>query len=142
MKNFKFYYNWLIAVMVAMIATGIYMAFFNQSEFFIFRYIVNTPFWGIGKEPDIAALHFQGFIYGLTGAVMIAWCSLMLMVIKHAFKKQQLWAWQAILVSVLAWFQIDEIVSIYYKVYLNAIFNLLLLLLIIIPLMLSRKYFK
>ena len=141
MKNFKFYYNWLNAVMVAMIATGAYMAFFNQSDSFIFNSIVNTPFWGSGNEPDMAARNFQGFIYGLTGAVMIAWCTLMLMVINNAFKKQQLWAWKAFLISVLAWFPIDEIISIYYKVYLNAVFNLLLLLIIIIPLMLTRKYF-
>ena len=84
------------------------------------------PFYG-SQIPDATTLRLLGFVYGVLGAVMLSWSLLFAVLFWHAHKQQLAWAWWAAIVSVLAWFGLDESFSLYFGVNLNALGNLLLL---------------
>ncbi len=58
---------------------------------------------------------------------------------RYPFRRRERWAWNGLLVGLLVWFLVDTLITLKYQVYFNVIFNVGLLVLILVPLVLTRK---
>ena len=143
MNRFKLCVVWLKIVSVLFSAFGVAIAFFNQTALFqrAFGNQINPVFWGDAVLPQEALL-FQRWSYGLLGATCVLVGILIFCVVHNAFAKKERWARNTLLLGVLAWFLIDEPLSLYFGVYFNAAFNLVLLVAVLVPLLLSWQEFK
>lgn len=122
---------------------GLSLALFNQTSFFdlLFNNNINPVFWGDMKVSS-EVIHFQQWVYGVMGATCAGWGVIIYFIVNNAFKKKEIWAWNSILVGIIMWFIFDESISLYFKVYFNAIFNLALIISIFLPLIFTRCYFR
>jgi hypothetical protein len=140
-RQFAFWQRWLMGVGVIIVAFGLFMAFFNQTPVFnLFNRQVNPVFWGTGMAP-VEAGRFQNWAYGVLGATMAGWGVFFLFLAGQAFRRRERWAWNAILAGVLLWFVVDEYISVASGVYFNAAFNLVIVVLIGLPLIFTRRLF-
>jgi len=142
MNSFSFWQRWLLIVSKIISLFGIYMALFNRT--FLFNFLlndkVNTAFF---KPPGISSelITFQKWIYGVLGATVFGWGIFLSFIAHYPFKRKEKWAWNCFLTGIMCWFVVDTSISVYFNVIINAIFNTVLFIGIIIPLFFSRKYF-
>ena len=66
----------------------------------------------------------------------------MVVLVYKAYAARERWSWYAIAAGLIAWYVLDSGVSAYFEVWFNVIFNSLILLLVLIPLVASYKYLK
>lgn len=141
MKKFNFWQMWLFIVSIFLVVFGLFMAFFNQSaimDFFINDY-VNPAFWK-NKIPEEAS-QFQSFIYAVLGATICGWGVIQAFIVHYPFKKKERWSWNALTTGIILWFLIDTSLSAYFNVTYNVILNSVIFLLIVVPLLYTKKYF-
>jgi hypothetical protein len=141
-SNFGFWQKWLFGFGIYVIVFGLMMAFFSQSRLMdiVFNDQINPTFWD-SMGPSAAALEFQAFIYGVLGATMAGWGIFIAFIAHHPFKAKELWAWNCIATGMIVWFVVDTFVSIRFGVGFNVIVNTIFLLLVLLPLILTRKHF-
>lgn len=143
MGRFSFWVVWLQVVSVVFILFGVCLALFNQSDAFniLFNNQINIIFFGMS---DITSelKSFQQWIYGLLGATCVLVGILILFIVKYAFAKKENWSRYCIFTGIVGWFILDEFISLYFAVYVNAIFNLILLIVIILPLLCTKNHFN
>lgn len=143
MRKFSMWVVWLNIVCIIFVLFGLSLALFNQTSFFnfLFNNNINPVFWG-DMELSSEILHFQQWVYGVMGATCAGWGIIIYFIVNNAFKKKEIWAWNSILVGIIMWFVFDESISLYFKVYFNAIFNVALIISIFLPLIFTRRYFR
>lgn len=141
MNKFNLYKKWLIIDSVLLIFVGLYITFLKETRLFLFDDFINRYFWDEQEIPLEGSIRFLNFLYSLFGVVMIIWGIMMYFLVRHPFSKKEKWAWNVLMISILVWFPIDEFYSLFYGVYFNSIFNIPFLLMILIPLLLSRRAF-
>ncbi len=141
MERFTFWQRWLFIVGLIVTAFGILLAFFNRTILFeLFNTRIDPVFWGSVNVPQ-NTVAFQRWINGVLGGV-VAECGMFLsFVAYYPFKRKEKWAWNSVLAALFIWFFIDTPISLYFKVYSNALFNLALFVAILLPLIFTRKYF-
>ncbi|MFQ5611946.1 MAG: hypothetical protein ACE5H9_07405 [Anaerolineae bacterium] len=141
--KFLFWQRWLVVVSLALTAFGLFMAFFNRTPLFnlLFNHQIDPVFWGSAEVPPGAAA-FQGWIYGVLGAVIAGWGTFLIFIAAHPFKQREKWAWNCILAGLLVWYVIDTFISLQFKVVFNAILNTALFIPMILPLVFTRKDFE
>ena len=125
------------------IGVGILVAFAGNSIFFELHNHYTKAIFFDGKEfsPDILA--FKNWIFGVIGGTIVGFHVLMVMISQNAFKKKEIWAYKAMWFGLLSWFIIDRGISIYYGAIHNVIIiNIVALILIGIPLVMTRNEFK
>jgi hypothetical protein len=140
MNQFMFFVRRLLLVSVIITLFGIGLAVFKNT---LLSFLVNDlfcpTFWP-NTITDEGTARFKNLILSLCGAMMTTWGILLFGIINNAFKKRELWAWNTVFLSTCAWFTIDEFFSVYYHVWLNAIGNVPLLIMLIVPLVMTRKF--
>jgi hypothetical protein len=143
MGSFTFWQKWLFIVSLIFALFGFFMAFFNQTlPFdFLFNNQINPVFWRSVQIP-IQALNFQQWIYGVLGATCVLVGIFLLYLIHYPFHKREIWVWKCISFGFTLWFFIDTSISLYSGVIFNAVFNVLLYVVFIGPMLMCRKYFK
>lgn len=143
MKRFIFWQSWLFVTSIIIITFGIAMAFANQSIVFniLFNQQINPLFWGTNKI-SAETIAFQRFVYGVLGATMTGWGIFLAFIIQTPFRKHQSWAWNCIALGMLMWFSMDTFISITSGVLFNAIFNTIIFMAILFPLIFTRKTFQ
>jgi hypothetical protein len=134
----QFWQRWLVGVSLILIIGGVLMAFLAQ---FATLEPLDIPFWEHESDITDAMRDYQGFSTGLLGALMASWGVMMLAISWIPFKKGELWAWNTLAAATAMWFVIDEGFSLYYGVYFNALGNLVLLVLLVIPLAATYRSF-
>jgi hypothetical protein len=141
-NNFNFWQKWLLFVGIYLVAFGLYLTFFNQSSLmnFLFNQQIDTTFWTAAELPE-DALKFQGWIYGVLGAVIAGWGTLIVFWAKYPFKTREKWAWYGLAFGIGIWYCADTVVSLIYGVSFNVIFNTVMLFLLGNPLIFTKKYF-
>ena len=142
MNSFSFWQKWLLIVSIIISLFGIYIALFNQTLWFnlLLNDKVNTTFFSApGISNDV--ITFQKWIYGVLGATVFGWGIFLSFIAHYPFKRKEKWAWNCFLIGIICWFVLDTSISVYFGVIVNAIFNTVLFLGIIIPLVFSRKHF-
>ena len=55
---------------------------------------------------------------------MSGWGIFLTFITHYSFRNREKWAWNCILVGTLAWFILDTSLSLYHKVYINALSNM------------------
>lgn len=140
-SRFVFWQRWLVVASDLVILFGLFMTFFHRTVLFEpFHAQIDAVFWNTAVSPEAAA--FQGWAYGLMGAVMVGWGIVLFSLAYIPFKQQQKWAWNTLFYGLLAWFVLDTAVSLQYGVVFNALVNTLFLALFLLPLFFTRKSFS
>ena len=139
MELSKFWRYWLIFVSLFIIVFGLVMSLFNTTIVFaFFNSQINPAFWGINPVPGPAQA-FQAWVYGAWGATVMGWGITMFFIAYFPFRRNERWAWNCVLVSVLFWYLLDTGISWWFGVIINVIFNTGILVLVVIPLLFTRK---
>lgn len=112
----------------------------NTPLFALLNDPVNEAMWG-GLPPE-EGVAMRGFDYGMLGATMAGWGLTLWFVVAIPFRQRHVWAWNAVLFSVLLWFVVNTAVSTYYGIWSNAVFNTFILVLMVVPLWKLRGEFK
>ena len=143
MGEFVFWQRWLFVVSVVIVLFGLALAFLNQTPVFdlAFNNQIDPVFWS-SSELIAEMRAFQKWIYGVLGATVAGWGIFMAFVAEHPFKRRERWAWNCLGLGLLIWFLVDTGISLYFKVYFNAMFNTVLFLAGLIPLVFSRSEFR
>jgi hypothetical protein len=141
MERFNFWYRWPLVISFVIVIFGFFMAIFNQSPLFdLFNQQIDPVFWD-GNASQSAYAQFQGWVYGVLGSTMSGWGLMLFFVVRYSFQRREEWAWNAIAISLGFWYLLDTGISLYFGVHFNAVFNTLLLIVVLIPLGFSRKFF-
>lgn len=139
MKKVEFYTRWLSVLSIIISIAGFAMAFLKDSILLeILNSLFNPIFWP-KNTMDEGTIQFKYFTISLLGALMAMWGAMLFGIVRNAFRKNELWAWNTILISTLIWFSIDEFFSIYCRFWANALGNLVLFIALVFPLIMTRK---
>ncbi len=144
MQISTFWTRWLLVVCGIMFLFGLILVFAPSLilESFGSRYY--NQFFGhedVFSTLTSAEISFQHFVYGIMGAVIMAWISLIIGLITIPFRRGEAWAWKLITVSVLIWFEGDSYVSIVTGFPLHALANVGFLVLMVLPLIATYRQF-
>ncbi len=141
MTSFSFWQKWLLIVSLAVSVFGVTMALLSGTSLFaLFNRQIDPAFWGTNAVGD-SAKQFQQWIYGVWGATIAGWGIVLTYIAHHPFNRKERWSWSCLVLGLLVWFVLDTSLSVFYKVYFNAAFNTILLVLAGLPLMFTRKEF-
>ena len=142
MKQFNFWQKWLLFVGIYLVFFGLFLTFFSQSGLmnFLFNQHIDPTFWTTSELPD-NAFKFQGWIYGVLGAVVAGWGTLIAFWAHYPFKTLERWAWNGLALGTVIWYIPDTAISAMYGVTFNVVFNTLLFLILVLPLASTRKHF-
>jgi hypothetical protein len=142
MTRFTFWQRWLFILSLIIITFGLAMAWLNDSALFeLLNRQVDPVFWGAQPLPQ-EAIVFRGWTYGVIGATMAGWGVFIAFLAQVPFRRRERWAWNCMTIGILAWFLPDTAISLAAGVIFNAVFNSLLLALVALPLIFTRKDFK
>ncbi len=141
-KHFRFWQKWLTYANAAIVVIGLLIALAGDS--FLFaphnHYTREVFFEGASLPPGTAA--FKKWLFGIIGATIVGFHTLMIMISENAFKKQEKWAYFALWYGLISWFILDSFISLYYGALYNVVLiNLSALFLLAPPLVATRKYF-
>ncbi len=141
--SFDFWTRWLLVVAIFLVIFGLALAFLNQSLFFevLFNSNVDPVFWDTAFLPQ-AAREFQRWAYGVLGATVAGWGVCLAFLAHYPFRRKEVWAWNCMLAGILVWYLPDTILSMRSGVVFNAVFNTLLLILVCLPLAVTRRTFS
>jgi hypothetical protein len=140
--QFRLWQRWLWVVTVLITLFGIGMALSSATAPFEWGdQQINAVFW---PDPQVTGptADFQHWIYGVLGATMAGWGCCMIFIVSYPFKAREPWAWNCITTGVLLWFLIDTPVSLYFQVYFNVALNTVILVVVFLPLALTRRHFR
>jgi hypothetical protein len=141
-RKFHFWQKWLSYANVLTILVGVLVAFAGNSIFFEMHndYTNDVFFNSTELEPEVIKL--KKWLFGIIGATIIGFHILMVMISENSFKKKEPWAYKAMWFGLLSWFIIDSGISFYYGAIHNIVLiNLVALILIGLPLIMTRKVF-
>lgn len=142
-KRFLFWQKWLTWANVLTIIVGLLVAFAGNSIFFELHngYTQEVFFAGAILTPNELAL--KNWLFGIIGGTIVGFHWLMVMLSEYPFKRKEVWAYRAMWGGLLSWFLIDSGISWYYGAIHNIVLiNLIALLLIGLPLLMTRKAFR
>jgi hypothetical protein len=108
--------------------------------FDVFRTQIDPVFSGAGELTG-GTLLFQQWIYGVLGATMAGWGVCIAFIAAVPFKRKEKWVWNCLALAVSLWFVIDMFLSWRFGALFNVVFNVLVFLAAMVPLLFSRKYF-
>lgn len=142
-SKFSFWQKWLTWTNIITVIVGLLAAFAGNSIFFeTYNSFTNEVFFQ-GNEMQGELLNFKNWLFGIIGRTIVGYHILMIMISENAFKNKEPWAYHALWFALLSWFVIDSGISIYYGAIHNLIMiNLVALVLIALPLIMTRKEFK
>jgi len=142
MRRFNFWRIWLFIVAVVITVFGVLMAFLNQTAVFaIFNREINVVFWPNG-EVGRELPQFQSWVYGVWGATVAGMGIFAAYVAHYPFARREKWARQCLAAGTVVWYVLDTYISLASGVVFNALFNTLVFLLIVAPLVFTWRDFE
>lgn len=141
-QRFRFWQKWLTYANVLTVGVGLLVAFAGNSVFFGIHNDFSREVFFQGQAFPPEVIPFKNWLFGIIGGTIVGFHLLMIMISENAFKQRAPWAWRAMWYGLLSWFVIDSSISFYYGAIHNVVLiNLVALLLIGIPLVMTRKVF-
>ena len=142
MKTFTFWQRWLFVFSLVVIIFGMGIALLNRTALFaVFNSQVDPVFWGVDPLPT-GVDQFQGWTYGVLGAAMAGWGVTLAFIAQAPFRNREKWAWNALALGLSLWYVTDTTLSLYFGVVFNAIFNTVIFILALLPLLFTRREFQ
>ena len=142
-KKFKFWQKWLTYANVMTVGVGILVAFAGNSFVFEIHNDYTKEVFLNSNEFHPNILRLKNWLFGIIGGTIVGYHILMIMMSENSFKRKELWAYKAMWFGLIPWFCIDSGISIYYGAIHNVIIiNLVALILIGLPLIMTRKVFR
>jgi hypothetical protein len=136
----NFWKNYLVFIGFSLIGMGLYVTFFKNTPLFaLFGNLIDPVFW-TNEVATEGTRQFKGFIYSFSGTYVLMWGINFLFLSRYALIPGNKWAWNCMTLTTILWFTIMVPFSFYYKVYYNAIGDILFFILIAIPMLKIRKY--
>ncbi|MCB9231026.1 MAG: hypothetical protein H6581_05165 [Bacteroidia bacterium] len=142
-KQFSFWQTWLTYANVMTVGVGLLAAFAGNSFFFDLHndYTREVFFQGNDFSPEVLTL--KNWLFGIIGGTIVGFHLLMIMISENAFKRKEPWAYKALWMGLLSWFVIDSGLSTWYGAIHNVvIINFVALILIGVPLIMTRRAFS
>lgn len=131
---FHFWRKWLLAVIVIMGLFGALLVIWGPIALpKFFGMALYKPFMIHGKAP-LNLNQFDSWIFGVLGATLMGWATMMGFIVLVPFRRKEPWAWYCLLIGILTWFLPDTAISLYHGVWANAAFNCVALGLLLAPL--------
>lgn len=141
-STFKFWTQWLIIANIMTIIVGLLAAFAGNSIFFESYNTQTEAVFFEGQILSSETLALKNWLFGIIGGSIVGFHLLMIFIIKNAFAKREKWAYNALWIGLLSWFIIDSSITTHYKAYHNLyLINFVALILIGLPLVMTRRYF-
>lgn len=142
MTRFRFWQQWLLWVSGSMVVFSVILALFTPSVVLpVYHTAVNHVIWGGPDLPESSRV-LHGFLFGVLGATMASQALLQAFIAAGPFARKEPWSWWAITLGMAIWFPLDTALSLAWGVWPNAVFNLLALLAIALPLALTAGDFR
>lgn len=142
-KTFNFWRKWLTYANIMTIGVGLLCAFGGNSFVFEMHNNYTKEVFFSGSEFTPEVLELKNWLFGIIGGTIVGFHILMVMISENAFKKKEKWAYRALWFAMISWFCIDSGISIFYGALHNVVLiNLVALVLICIPLIMTRKSFN
>jgi hypothetical protein len=142
-SKFNFWQKWLTWANILTVMVGLFAAFAGNSIFFEAHNSFTEKVFFQGSKLDGELLNLKNWLFGIIGGTIVGYHILMIMISENAFKKKEPWAYKALWFALLSWFLIDSGISYYYGAIHNIVMiNLVALVLIGLPLIMTRKVFK
>ncbi len=133
--------TWLKIVGFGLVLFGTVMTFFNSTPVFsVFNQGIDPVFWKAGL-PDEGTRAFHTWVYGAWGATIAGWGISLLLILYNAFSRKERWAWYAIGAGLVVWYVLDTGISAYFGVTFNVIFNTIIMVIVIVPLAATYRWF-
>ncbi len=112
-------------------------------------FLVEIPVFNIYLQHLVHAFKLENkttgveirFLVGLLGPTIASWGILFLFAINTGFSNPNPRAWWFIVIACVVWAPYDSWISLNYGVYLNAIFNCIVFVCIMIPMLMVKKVF-
>lgn len=142
-KQFNFWQKWLLGANVMTLCVGLLVAFWGNSIFMELHNSYTKDVYFNGQEFPPNVLLLKNWLWGIIGGTIVGFHTLMIFIIVYPFKNRERWSYIAMWTALISWFVIDSSISWYYGAIHNVvIINLVALVLIGIPLIMTGKYFK
>lgn len=139
MESFNFWQKWLVIIgIISMGMSAILMlpAMFNAELSYI-----SSAFWKSGVVP-LEAQEFYNWVFGVYAAMGTAWALFIVFVAYSPFKRKEKWSWYCLFSCISVWFVIDTAFSLSFGFNENAINNGLLYVLLMLPLIFTKREFS
>lgn len=142
-SHFSFWQRWLTWANVITVMVGLLVAFAGNSIFFELHNTYTQEVFFEGQEITSELLLLKNWLFGIIGGTIVGFHILMIFISENSFQNKEPWAYYAMWLGLLSWFIIDSSISIYYGALYNVLLiNLIALILIGLPLIMTRKYFS
>lgn len=142
MKHFDFWVKWLIGANVMTVIVGLIVAFAGNSFFFSYHNSQTEILFFDRNELAQNELYFKNWLFGIIGGTIVGFHILMIFIANNAYRKREKWAYWAMWSGLLSWFVIDSSISTFYGAVYNVyLINIVALVLIGLPLIMTRKEF-
>jgi hypothetical protein len=116
----------VFGVVVALAGAG-FTVFSGSTAFDFINRLFDPIFWSAGHAPDAAATAFRAWVYGAWGASLAGWGITIAALALVPIRGGERWAWWTVALSTIAWFVLDEGVSVAHGVWPNIVLNAVLL---------------
>jgi hypothetical protein len=142
MKNFLFWQRWLFVFSLVVVIFGLGMALLNRTPFFaLFHSQVNPIFWRTNPLP-VGVDSFQGWIYGVLGATMAGWGVFLAFIVRYPLLNRERWDWNALTLGLSLWYLTDTAISLYFGEVFNGLFNTVIFIFALFPLLFKHQEFS
>lgn len=141
-KEFTFWQRCLTLTNVFALLVGVLTAFAGNSFVFNIHNEQTKIVFFNGSDFSNQELLLKNWLFGIIGGTIVGFHILMILISENAFKKKERWAYNSMWLGLLSWFIIDSSISVYYGAFHNLwIINIPALIMISIPLLVTRKVF-
>lgn len=142
-QQFNFWQKWLLYANVMTLCVGLIVAFWGNGIIMDLHNSYTKDVYFNGQEFPPNVLLMKNWLWGIIGGTIVGFHTLMIFIIIYPFKNRERWSYVAMWTALMSWFIIDSSISWYFGAIHNVvIINLVALVLIGIPLVMTSKYFK
>ncbi|HKK10268.1 MAG TPA: hypothetical protein VJ939_05495 [Bacteroidales bacterium] len=142
MKNFAFWKNSLITVNLVTIGIGLLIAFAGNSFLFEIHNDGTYQTFFDGNAPSEKMMAFKDWLFGIIGATIVGFHTLIVYIAKYPFTRKEKWARNAIAMAMTTWFILDSALSISFGAFYNVyLINIPSYVLIMLPVIMTWKSF-
>lgn len=139
MRNFNFWQKWL--VLFGIVSIMLNVALMSPAMFNAELSYISSAFWESGVVPS-EAKEFYNWVFGVYAAMGITWAFFIVLVASYPFKRKEKWSWYCLFSCISVWFVIDTAFSLSFEFYMNAINNGIFYVLLILPLIFTKREFS